>query len=132
MLVPATRPEPLKVISIFGRAPDRQRFRDGITFFIMPRTTKPDPELLPIHRPRCPDCHMRMVTADVMPGPDGFEYRIYGCPKCAHLETRIEASDPLESNAGVWIAREPGPPHLRGTGNGMDPRQQTDNPASTK
>jgi len=99
---------------------------------IMPRTTKSDPELLPIHRPRCPDCHMRMVTADVTPGPAGFEYRIYRCPKCAHFETRIEDSDPLESNAVVWIAREPVPPRLRETGNGIDPRQQTDNPASTK
>jgi hypothetical protein len=75
---------------------------------------------------------MRMVTADVTPGPAGFEYRSYECPKCAHTETRIEDSDPLESNAVVWIAREPGPPHVRETGNGLDPRQQADHPASTK
>lgn len=96
----------------------------------MPRTSKPDPELLPIHRPRCPDCHMRMVTADVTPGPAGFEYRSYECPKCAHTETRIEDSDPLDVIG--WIARETGPPHVRQAGNGTDPRQQTDNPVSTK
>jgi len=117
-------------ISSFGRAPNRQVFRGGITFFAMPRTTKPDPELLPIHRPRCPDCQMRMVTADVMPGPAGFEYRSYECPNCAHTETRIEDSDPLD--VVRWIARETGPPLLRETGNGRDPRQQTNNPAPTK
>jgi hypothetical protein len=94
----------------------------------MPRTTKPDPELLPIHRPRCPDCHMRMVTTDVTPGPAGFECRSYECPKCTHTETRIEDSDPLD--VAGWIARETGPPRLPETGNGLDPRQQTDNPAS--
>jgi tRNA(Ile2) C34 agmatinyltransferase TiaS len=60
----------------------------------MLRKTKPDPELLPVHRPRCPDCQMRMRATDLSCGPEGFKHRTFECPKCGHLETRIVASDP--------------------------------------
>jgi hypothetical protein len=74
-------------------------FRDGAIFGPMPGMQKSDPELLPVHRPRCPHCQARMITAGVLPRSDGFEHRTYECPKCAHAETRIEAGDQFEFHA---------------------------------
>jgi hypothetical protein len=77
----------------------------------MLRTNKADPELLPIHRPRCPDCQMRMITAAVSSGPEGFEHRTFECLRCNHTETRILACDPLGSDAVGWAMTELRPPH---------------------
>jgi hypothetical protein len=72
--------------------------------------SKPDPELLPMQRPRCPKCRARMLTADLSPGPDGFESRTFECLRCNHTEKRILASDPLKSAAVGWLSGEPGRP----------------------
>ena len=72
---------------------------------------KPDPELLPAHRPRCPDCQTRMITVSVSEGPEGFEHRILECQKCAHTETRIVACDPLKSDAMGGTESELRPPN---------------------
>jgi hypothetical protein len=67
---------------------------------------KPDPELLPIHRPRCPDCQMRMITADISSGPEGFEHRTFECSRCGHAETRVMASDSRQPDATGWTSGE--------------------------
>jgi hypothetical protein len=66
--------------------------------------TKPDPELLPIQRPRCPGFTARMKAIDVLPGPDGLER----CRTCGQIETKVIASDPLKSDAVGWLAGELG------------------------
>jgi hypothetical protein len=71
---------------------------------------KPDPELLPIHRPRCPHCQTRMITAAVSDRPDGFEHRTFKCLKCAHTDALMLVSDPLKSSAAGWIRSELQPP----------------------
>jgi hypothetical protein len=63
---------------------------------------RPDPELLPIGRPRCPACSMRMLTADISPGPEGFEQRTFECLRCGHIEKKLFACDPLPSNLVGW------------------------------
>ena len=65
---------------------------------------KPDPELLPIHRPRCPKCQMRMITTAICDGPEGFEHRTFKCLKCAHTDERALASDPSYSAAQLLLA----------------------------
>jgi hypothetical protein len=51
-----------------------------------------------------------MLTADVTPGPNGFEQRTFECLKCGHAEKKILASDPLNSDAFGWIKGDLLPP----------------------
>jgi hypothetical protein len=88
----------------------RTEIGGGHYFDGMPRTNKPDPELLPIHRPRCPNCQTRMITVAVSEGPEGFEQRKFQCRNCAHAETRIVACDPFKSDAIGWTRSELHPP----------------------
>jgi len=70
---------------------------------------KPDPELLPIQRPRCLKCSMRVIATDVTPTPCGFEHRTFECLKCGHSETRRLAADPVKTHAADgWLKGELG------------------------
>jgi DNA-directed RNA polymerase subunit RPC12/RpoP len=84
--------------------PESDLFSDMASF------KKPDPELLPIGRPRCPDCSMRMLTVDIVAGPEGFEHRTFECSRCGHSEKKVLTCDPLKSNAIGWLASELKPP----------------------
>jgi hypothetical protein len=53
---------------------------------------------------------MRMVTADVSAGPEGFERRAFECRKCGHTETKMMVSDPFKSDAIGWLSGELGRP----------------------
>ncbi len=70
--------------------------------------TKPDPELLPVQRPLCPKCQVRMTNIAVDEGPEGFEHRTFECSRCGQSETRIIALDPMKSDALGWINGELG------------------------
>jgi hypothetical protein len=69
---------------------------------------RPDPELLPMHRPRCPRCKMRMITRDVAAGPEGFERRTVECSHCGFSEIKVIACDPIKSDAVGWIIGDMG------------------------
>ena len=64
--------------------------------------------LTTFERPRCSRCQNRMMLERVSPGPIGFEHRLFECPKCDHVETRIIASDPFNSEAQGWVSGELG------------------------
>jgi hypothetical protein len=69
-----------------------------------------EPSLLPIERPRCPKCQIRMVLARIMPGPKGFDVRSFECAKCERAATVTIAHDPMQSDTAGWIAGELKPP----------------------
>ena len=69
-----------------------------------------DPELSATSRPRCPNCQMRLVTAAVEEGPEGFEHRSFECARCGHSERNVIASDPMNTNALGWLNSELHPP----------------------
>ena len=77
--------------------------RDQAGLAAMP-IKRPDPELLPVGRPRCPKCAMRMLATEVSPGPEGFEHRRLECLRCGHVEENVVACDPIKPAALGWNA----------------------------
>ena len=100
------RQNPVPDIRIFGLALFFRRH--GNWSGVMASWRKPDPELLPVHRPLCPKCQKRMTTTAVSDGPEGFERRRFECLKCTVTEIRTLASDPIKSDALRWLSGEPG------------------------
>jgi hypothetical protein len=67
---------------------------------------------------------MRMITADVCSGPEGFEQRTFECSRCGHAETRVVASDTLQTDATGWASSNPRrPPEVH---HPFDTAQRTD------
>lgn len=63
----------------------------------------PSPYLTPIERPRCSVCQARTELERVSAG-----HRVFRCPKCDHIEAKVIASDPFNSNAQNWLSGELG------------------------
>jgi hypothetical protein len=51
---------------------------------------------------------MRMITAAISDGPEGFELRTFKCWKCTHTGQQLVGSDPLKSDAMGWLSGELG------------------------
>jgi hypothetical protein len=62
--------------------------------------------LTAIERLRCSRCQTRMMLERVSPGPNGFEQRLFECPKCDHIEIEVIPSDPIRSKVAGWLAGE--------------------------
>ena len=65
--------------------------------------------LTPIERPRCGRCCTRMNLLSIIARPDHCEKRIFECPKCDFIVTKMVA-DPLESEEITPRADNLGPP----------------------
>jgi hypothetical protein len=79
--------------------PDRRKNNRGLTFSRPQVTDMPlsltDVLLMPIERPRCGRCRIRMNLSSIMPRPDHSEKRTFECPKCEFVEITV-VSDPLK------------------------------------
>jgi hypothetical protein len=71
----------------------------------MPQALSTEPSLLPIERPRCPKCQVRMMLARIEPGPGHSDVRTFECPKCEHVQ-RVLVEDPMNGNKAGWLASE--------------------------
>ena len=65
--------------------------------------------LMPIERPNCARCRIRMNLTSIAPRKDHSEIRVFECPKCSVLETRLIA-DPLTSKQVKRLAIYMKPP----------------------
>jgi hypothetical protein len=64
-----------------------------------------------IERPHCPKCvRTRMLLSEVVPGPNGFDYRTFECQKCGHVHAMSVSQDPMQSDMRGWLAGELKPP----------------------
>jgi hypothetical protein len=73
----------------------------------MPLARFSDPSLLPIERPRCPNCHGRMMLARIEPGPAHADLRTFECPKCEHVQKML-VEYPMKSDGAGWLNGELG------------------------
>jgi hypothetical protein len=51
-----------------------------------------------------------MLAIGASTRPEGFEHRLFECPKCKRTEEKILASDPLGSSATGWLNNDLQPP----------------------
>jgi hypothetical protein len=83
-----------------------------LTKFCSParRSMRKSSKLLANGRSACPQCHMRMITACVEDGPEGFEHRTFECHRCGLGEQGVTVSDPVNPKAVGWLNSELRPP----------------------
>ena len=61
---------------------------------------RPEPSLIPIERPRCPQCSKRMMLTRISPASESDDSRVFECANCNHTMTRTVARDPMSDKAG--------------------------------
>jgi hypothetical protein len=59
-----------------------------------------------IERPRCQHCQTRTILRRTAPGPAGYEFRTFACPKCNRVQRTLVVSDPMCGDAIGWLRGE--------------------------
>jgi hypothetical protein len=72
-------------------------------------TRHSDPSLIPIERPLCTRCQMRMMLARIEPQGGRSDKRTFECPKCNSVEITI-VGDPIKSESIARLAAAIRPP----------------------
>jgi hypothetical protein len=64
------------------------------------------PPLSVIERPHCQHCQTRTIPRRIAPGPAGYEFRTFACPKCDRVQRTLVVSDPMAGDARGWLRGE--------------------------
>ena len=68
------------------------------------------PPLSVIERPGCEHCQTCTVLRRIAPGPAGYQFRTFACPKCDGVQRTLVVSDPMSGDAKGWLRSELKPP----------------------
>ncbi len=75
----------------------------------MPQVSFPEPLLMPIERPRCPNCQTRMIVVRIEAKRAGADLLTFGSRHCKTLH-KARAEDPLKSDKAGWLNSALKPP----------------------
>jgi hypothetical protein len=64
------------------------------------------PPLSVIERPCCQNCQTRTILRRTAPGPGGYEFHAFECPKCDRVQRTLVVSDPMTGDAKGWLRGE--------------------------
>ena len=51
------------------------------------------------------------ILRRIAPGPEGYEFRTFACPKCNRVQRTLVVSDPMSGDARGWLCGELKPPN---------------------
>ena len=75
----------------------------------MPQLSFPEPSLIPIERPRCPNCQTRMRLVRIEASRACADLRTFGCRHRKNVHKAL-AEDPMKSDKARWLNSALKPP----------------------
>jgi tRNA(Ile2) C34 agmatinyltransferase TiaS len=73
---------------------------------LMPEAIPPSHlALTAVERPTCPKCRGTMTLVRIAQGRSGFDIRTFDCGNCDHAHIMTVATDRVQSDKVVWLAR---------------------------
>lgn len=84
----------------------RTRLIDGVPPMLGLRALPTGPLPSVLERPRCQHCQTRTILRGTVPGPAGYDFRTFACPKCDRVQRTLVVSDPMSGDAKGWLRGE--------------------------